>query len=245
MRHGLRRQEQVDRLRCRAAVGMLLIIVLCAACDSDSARPAPSSVTTTPAAWFKDVASAAGLEFTHLTGHDQLYLAPEILSGGAALFDMDNDGDLDAYMVQGGGLLVPPENRARNQLFRNVGSGVFENASAGSGADVPGYGMGVAAGDYDNDGDVDLYITRIGPNVLLRNDGSGRFEDVTESAGVGDTGFGASAAFADLDADGDLDLFVVNYVRWSIETERECTSAAGKPDYCGPNTYEAPAQSVL
>ena len=103
----------------------------------------------------------------------------------------------------------------------------------------PGYGMGVTAGDYDNDGDVDLYVTNWGPNVLLRNDGGGRFEDVTKAAGVGDPGWGTAAAFLDLDRDDDLDLFVVNYLSWSPGSAQDCVRT-----YCGPTVDDATADRL-
>ena len=104
--------------------------------------------------------------------------------------------------------------------------------------------MGVAAGDYDGDGDVDLYVTNVGPNKLLENDGAGSFADVTEHAGVGDAGWGTAALFADFDRDGDLDLYVVNYLHWSVAVERDCYSR-GQPTYCAPTTYDAPAMDRL
>ena len=184
------------------------------------------SQTTPPdgaaAPWFEEVAISRGLDFTHESGHREQYLMPEIMCGGAALFDMDSNGDLDAYLVQAGHFAEPADQQPPNQLFENLGDGTFKDVTAGSGADDRGYGMGVACGDYDNDGDVDLYVTNVGPNVLLRNDGHGRFTDVTGAAGVGDASWGASAAFVDYDNDGDLDLYVCNYLRWSPETEREC-----------------------
>jgi hypothetical protein len=105
--------------------------------------------------------------------------------------------------------------------------------------------MGVAAGDYDNDGDVDLYVTHLGPNLLLQNDGRGRFRDVTDRAGVGDRSWSTSAAFFDYDGDGDLDLYVANYIRWSESTELSCYSLSGAPDYCSPANYDAPAPDTL
>ena len=105
--------------------------------------------------------------------------------------------------------------------------------------------MGVAVGDYDGDGDEDLYVTQVGANRLLRNDGGGRFEDVTREAGVGDTRWGTSAGFFDYDMDGDLDLFVTNYIDWSLETEQDCFDPTGQPDYCSPTTYSAPGRDTL
>ncbi|MCA9172793.1 MAG: VCBS repeat-containing protein, partial [Planctomycetales bacterium] len=186
-----------------------------------------------------------GIDFVHDSGHQERFLFPEMSSGGAALFDMDADGDLDAYLVQGGEILADPASRPANQLYRNLGGGRFENASAGSGAEDRGYGMGVAAGDYDNDGLTDLYVTNLGANTLLRNLGDGRFEDRSASAGVSGDDWSASAAFLDIDADGWLDLYVVNYVHWNPDLERDCYTDAGRPDYCGPNSYASPAQDRL
>ncbi len=129
-------------------------------------------------AWFEEVAAARGIAWTHKSGHRTRYLLPEIMGGGAALFDMDSDGDLDLYLVQSGSIVEAGAKDPSNRLYRNRGDGTFEDVTAGSGTDVAGYGMGVAAGDYDNDGDTDLFVTNAGPNVLLRNDGGGRFTDV-------------------------------------------------------------------
>ena len=103
----------------------------------------------------------------------------------------------------------------------------------------------MTAGDYDNDGDIDLYVTNFGANVLLRNNGHGEFEDVSLIAGVADPGWGTAAVFLDLDVDGDLDLFVVNYVNWSLETEQDCLGEkTGLIDYCAPINYQAPARDI-
>ena len=211
-----------QRLNGIDAVGLAL-------CACGKPSPAASSRAATaparggaPGAWFVEAAEARGLRFDHRNGAAGRYFMPESMVGGGALFDMDSDGDLDVYLVQSGSLLEPPNRRPPNQLFRNRGDGTFEDVTAGSGADDRGYGMGVAAGDYDNDGDVDLYVTNLGANVLLANDGTGRFTDVTARSGVGDPGWGASAAFFDYDRDGDLDLFVCNYLRWSVETKKDC-----------------------
>ncbi|MHC4992363.1 MAG: FG-GAP repeat domain-containing protein, partial [Planctomycetota bacterium] len=154
-------------------------------------------------------------------------------------------GDLDLYLVQGGSVADVDDRTMTNRLFENTGDGSFVDISADSGADLAGYGMGVTAGDYDNDGDVDLYVTNVGPNVLLRNDGRGRFTDVTGSAGVGNRDWGTSTAFFDADRDGDLDLFVLNYVNWSIDNEIDCYNRFGARDYCLPVNYGAPGKAVL
>ncbi len=202
-----------------------------------------SSQTNAP--WFAEVARSAGLVFDHHSGHEERYLFPEIIGGGAALFDMDGDGDLDAYLVQSGSLVREDAPGTGNRLFRNNGDGSFEDVTDGSGAEDRGYGMGVAIGDYDNDGDVDLYVTNVGPDVLLRNDGNGRFTDVTLDAALGNPSWGCSAGFIDYDADGDLDLFLVNYVNWSSETELDCYNSHGMNDYCLPNNYNAAARDTL
>ena len=166
------------------------------------------------------------------------------MGGGAALFDMDADGDLDLYLVQSGSVIDGRKDPS-NRLYRNRGDGTFEDATAGSGTDVAGYGMGVASGDYDNDGDADLFVTNAGPSVLLRNDGQGHFSDTTASAGVAGKGWSTSAAFVDYDSDGDLDLYVLRYINWAAASELQCFSMMGAPDYCSPRNYDAPLSSVL
>ena len=195
--------------------------------------------------WFNEESESRGLRYVTMSGHDRDHLIPEITVGGAALFDMDDDGDLDAYLVQGGALESNAGSMSTNQLFSNDGAGVFENVTSGSGSDQAGYGMGVATGDYDNDGDTDIYVTNVDSNALMQNLGNGRFDDVTREAGVGDEAWGTSAVFVDYDADGDLDLFVANYMHWSPAIERPCTNASGLPDYCYPPVYKMPAVDVL
>ena len=221
-------------IRVYRGAAPFLAVALVAACSGGSDEP-----------WFKETGRAAGLVFDHRTGFDGRHLFPEIVGGGGALFDMDGDGDLDAYLVQSGSLTAPDAEPDGNRLFRNRGDGTFDDVTEESGTGDRGYGMGVAAGDYDNDGDVDLYVTNYGPNVLLRNDGDGTFTDVSVASGTEDEGWGASAGFLDYDADGDLDLFVVNYIDWTMRTEQDCYSAAGPLDYCMPTNYNAPARDVL
>ena len=199
--------------------------------------------------WFEDVTIAAGLDFTHRNGAQGEFRIQEIIGAGVGLIDYDNDGDLDVVTVQGGNADGPaaraagaqPEPMAR--LFRNDlrvdADGTrrlrFMDVTARAGFGAHGDGMGVAAGDYDGDGFVDLYLTALGPNALYRNRGDGTFEDVTVRAGADDPRWSASAAFADLDADDDLDLFVANYL--DASSNRPCFEPAGARDYCPPTRY--------
>lgn len=216
------------------------------ACESENqSPPAAQTAANTFEPWFEEVSNSANLTFAHESGHVERNYFPEIMAGGAALFDMDGDGDLDAYLVQSSSLTDPPEDRAPNRLYENQGDGTFIDVTEGSGADDRGYGMGVAAGDYDNDGDVDLYVTNLQENVLLANDGTGTFTDVTSEAGVGNANWSTSAAFVDIDLDGDLDLFVTNYVHWTLNDDIVCRWNSGELDYCSPNSYDASIPDVL
>ncbi|MEM1448666.1 MAG: CRTAC1 family protein [Planctomycetota bacterium] len=234
-------------LRVTLPVALLLAVLVAGACGGGGVEIADESaevaeVDAGGAPWFDEVAAANGIDFAHVSGADGRYLMPEIMTTGAALVDVDGDGDLDAYLVQAGGAVdADPATREPNRLYLNRGDGTFEDATDGSGADDRGYGMGVTTGDYDRDGDEDLYVTNLGANALLRNDGGGRFTDVTATAGVAGKRWSASAAFVDADADGDLDLFVTNYVYWSVESELVCRAPQGGRTYCSPKSYKAPA----
>jgi hypothetical protein len=172
-----------------------------------------------PAVRFTDITTAAGIDFVHVNGARGDKLLPETMGGGGAFFDYDADGDQDLLLVNSSHWLDSmPAGRPRptTMLYRNDGTGTFENVTSAAGLGVEAYGMGVAVGDYDNDGAVDVFITAVGGNSLFRNVG-GQFYDVTREGGVrGDPAeWSTSAAFVDHDNDGDLDLFVGNYVRWS------------------------------
>ncbi len=212
--------------------------------------PAPGSIDAPPIAelaWFVDDAIAAGLDFRHVTGADpskRLFL-PEIVCGGVALLDYDDDADLDIYFVQGGRIGNAPGDQPPNRLYRNRGDGTFEDVTAESGAGARGYGMGCAANDIDGDGDIDLYISNADANVLLVNNGDGTFTELPDAGGATDPELSGSAAFFDFDRDDDLDLVVVDYVGWSADSELSCYSAQGNPDYCQPNNYQSPTADHL
>lgn len=162
---------------------------------------------------FVDRAAANGVTIKTTNGTPAMNYIIDTLGGGVALFDFDGDGDLDLYIVNGSSLdPIPQDRRPVAALYQNDGHGKFKEITAGSGLAVPFWGFGAATGDYDNDGDTDLYVTSWGPNHLFRNDGGGHFTDVAHEAGVDADKFGTSAAFLDYDADGALDLFVANYV---------------------------------
>ena len=197
---------------------------------------------------FVDVTDQSGVDFVHTSGTRQQRFILESMAGGGAFFDYDGDGLLDLFLVNGGAVEALPEKG--NRLYRNTGQGpddLFADVTEEAGVGYLGWGMGCAIGDYDNDGDVDIYVTYWGPNVLYRNEGSGHFTEVTVQAAVGDDGWGSSAAFGDVDADGFLDLFVANYLVFDLpdpsEEWRPCVWK-GLDVFCGPMGLE-PQANVL
>jgi hypothetical protein len=249
-------------MKGKVAIPLLTALIVggCAADPRREAAPAADSGRATHAApapeWFTDGAAAAGLDFVHVNGTTGRLYYPEILPPGVALFDYDNDGDLDIFIVQGHALHrqleppapVPPPTASplRGRLYRNDlqvhADGTrtlhFSDVTEASRIDARGYGMGVAAGDIDNDGWVDLYITNFGPCQMLHNNGDGTFTDVTRRSGTdNEPGFAVSAAFVDYDRDGWLDLYVGNNVTYSLANETVCPNPAGAPDYCPPQIY--------
>lgn len=243
-----------NRPRPGVRVGQASLIALLLICGCNSATVPPPVVpvarTERERPWFVDATEQAGLNFRHDSGATgELYL-PEIMGSGAALVDIDRDGDLDVFLVQGGPL--PGENgaasRPNHRLFRNdldaSGTLKLTDISDNSGIKAAGYGMGVATADFDNDGLIDLYVTNLGSNQLLRNLGQGRFEDVTQSAGVDDPRWSSSATFFDFDRDGHLDLFVTNYVEFDRTKAPKCYAPNSARDYCGPDAFPAVHDSL-
>ena len=190
---------------------------------------------------FLDVTAKVGIDFVHTNGASGEKFAVETMCAGCGLFDYDGDGDLDVYLTNGAPL--PGFQMAQtpvNRLYRNDGEAAgwtFSDVTNSSGVGDPGYGMGCAVGDYDNDGNLDLYVTNFGANVLYRNNGDGTFANRTREAGVGNDRWSTSAAFFDADNNGNLDLYVVNYVDFRLEDNRLCNAPDGSKAYCHPDVY--------
>lgn len=249
-------------MRVSSALVLLALIQGMAGCSSPSSAPdaftpasAPdAAVGPAPAEWFVDRAKEAGLDFVHVNGMTGKFYQPEIMAPGAGFVDIDNDGDLDVYLVQGQvlgtgtPLIPPPPGPLGDRLYRNdlqvaadgTRTNRFTDITAQSGIRPRGYGMGVAAGDIDNDGLVDLYLTGFGRNQMFRNNGNSTFSDVSAASGTDDpVNWGVSASFFDYDRDGLLDLFVGNYLNYTLQTHTPCFGPSGAPDYCRPEVYGA------
>jgi len=193
---------------------------------------------TPPGFRLVDVTAAAGLTFRHNTGAFGRALLPETLGAGCAFLDYDRDGWQDILLVNGMDWPGHKQQRSTLRLYRNNRNGTFADVTRAAGLDVELYGMGVAVGDFDNDGFPDLFITCVGQNRLFRNTGKGTFTDVTRTSGLGGrTAFSTSAMWVDFDRDGFLDLFVCNYVKWSAEHDVFCSLDGKQKIYCTPEAY--------
>ncbi len=240
-------------MRLAAGASALALLATLHAADS---RAATGEVA------FVDATVSSGLDFLHWNGMSGRLYYPEVVGAGAALFDYDNDGDLDLYLVQGAKLgdidaasatmpwtgEWPPGDRLyRNDLETGSGKPVVRlvDVTDESGIDATGYGMGVVAADFDNDGHVDLYVLNLGANQFWRNEGDGRFSDRTRASGTGDERWSIAAAAADHDGDLDLDLFVVNYLDFSLANQKTCLTERGEEDYCLPGAYRPVADALL
>ena len=182
--------------------------------------------------------AAAKIQFVHNSGAFGKRYLPETMGSGCAFLDYDNDGNPDVLLVNGADFPGHRTRRTTLKLYHNNGDGTFTDVTARSGLDVEMYGMGVAVGDFDNDGWDDIYITGLGEARLFHNEHNGTFKDVTKSAGVNNTGFGASAVWLDYDRDGKLDLFVTNYVKWSEKGDIVCKLDGVHKSYCTPEAYK-------
>jgi len=237
--------------RCGSAAVALLAL---SGCGSEPEPRAPTVASTLGEEPFREAASETGLDFDHVNGMSGEYYFNEMMGGGVALLDYDADGDLDVYLIQGH-MLDPDETEAAafDRLFRNdlgadpAGATTlrFTDVTAASGIRSDGYGMGVATGDYDNDGRIDLYVTNHGSNRLLRNTGNGTFEDATAASGTADPRWSVAATFFDFDRDGWLDLFVGNYVDFSLASNADCRTAGGAQTYCSPAAYPPEPDSLF
>jgi hypothetical protein len=217
--------------------------------------PAAAGAPQTPGdAVFTDRAVELGIDFAHFNGMSGEYYLCEIMGNGGALFDYDNDGDLDVYITQGqmpgpktpeqatpppSGSMLPLQDRLFRNLLVEQGELRFRDETDQAGLELTGYGMGVATGDYDRDGFIDLYVTNFGQNVMLRNDGDGTFSEVTVATGTAEERWSTAAAFLDFDGDGWLDLYVGNYVDFTIANHTHCYAETTEESYCLPAaTYQ-------
>jgi hypothetical protein len=249
----------VSKLFFLVVMGGLCLAPTYSAINFQSAKKtAPASQTI-----FDEVADKVGLAFRHYNGMNGKFFLPEIMGAGAAVFDYDNDGDLDVFLVQGN-VLEPGDRPAttmfpfpkselpHHKLFRNdlkPGNNgrklQFVDVTEKSGIVANGYGMGVAVGDINNDGWPDLYITNLGSNQMYLNKGDGTFVDVTKTSNTDDQRWSTSAAFFDYDRDGWLDLMVVNYANFSVSNNPTCYAQTSARDYCTPRVFRAPGNRLF
>ena len=248
-------------LRLLAVIGLVALAACSDKATSPSTTPksAQAPIPDAPAARgiFSEVAKQVGIDFHLVNGMSGEFYYPEVIGAGVALFDFDNDGKLDVLILQGGPLVpnaAVDMKTCTARLYRNAldvqpdGKRVlrFTDVTDASKLCSHGYAMGVAIGDYDNDGYPDVFITHFGaPNQLFHNNGDGTFTDVTQKAGVAGAGhWGSSATFLDFDHDGRLDLYVVNYVDYSLANNQKCFASTSARDYCAPSGYK-PVPGIL
>ena len=232
-------------MRIDARTTALLASLTLVALVATPLTSAPPGIGPVAPVTFRDGTAAAGIDFLHTNGASEAKFLVEAMGSGVVLFDYNNDGRLDIFLVDGGGLARSVTVRPRHRLYSSRGDGTFEERGIAAGLRHTGYGQGACAGDVDGDGWVDLYVTNLGPNVLYRNTGKGTFTDISTRAGVANAMWGASCAFFDFDRDGDLDLFVTNYVNAGTDNNPPCGDPrSGVRDYCHPLIFD-PYPNVL
>jgi hypothetical protein len=243
---------------------IFLISQFCMPIRTAAQQSTPAKVARPSSAIFREVSDQVGLKFQHYNGMTGKLYLPEIMGSGAALFDFDNDGDLDVFLVQGNVLELNTNPAAtqfpwrgsespRGRLFRNDlvvakdGSRIlkFTDVTEKSGIVAAGYGMGAAVGDINNDGWPDLYVTNLGHNQMFLNKGDGTFLDVTNKTGTDDPRWSTSAAFLDYDRDGWLDLMVLNYADFSVTNSPTCYANSSARDYCTPKVFRPPGNRLF
>jgi hypothetical protein len=210
----------------------------------------PLAATQADKVRFTDITAQAGITFKHVASPEKKYIV-ESMSGGVAFFDYDNDGDLDIYLVNSLTVdLVKTKGKTKSELYRNDGQGKFTEVGVKAGVSDIGWGMGVAIGDFNNDGFEDVYVTCLGPDHLFKNNGNGTFTDVTDKAGVSDRRWSTGASFLDYDRDGDLDLFVSNYVDFDVNNlpefgQGQTCQYKSIPVQCGPRGLKGAGDSLF
>ncbi|MCY4094165.1 MAG: CRTAC1 family protein [Gammaproteobacteria bacterium] len=190
---------------------------------------------------FREVTESSDLDFVHENGEYGLLWLAEILGSGVGVLDVDDDGLLDIWAVQGGPLLNRHGSLPGDQIFKNISSddGLrFQRITDQTGVHATGYGMGIVTGDVDRDGDIDVFLANFGENELWLNRGDGTFEEVGKTRGISGDEWSVSGSFIDVNGDGTLDLYVANYVQFTTSTHKECLGISLRPDYCAPTAYE-------
>jgi hypothetical protein len=260
---------RVRRLSVSFALGLATIaFVACKQGASDDHKPVPSAPLQTKATpaqeparpeadthpvpsrpsgavEFIDVTTQAGIHFKHNNGAFGKKYLPETMGSGACFLDYDNDGWQDIFIVNSMDWPEHKSGKSMPALYHNNRDGTFTDTTRQAGLAVEVYGLGCAAGDYDNDGNEDLYVTTLGANHLFRNLGHGKFTDVAVKAGVSDPGFSARAVWFDYDNDGKLDLFVTHYIDWSVANDQYCSLDNQHKSYCTPQTYKGQSSTLF